>query len=200
MLRALIATSRPLIARLCVATLPTLSHHHHAHIPSIPSQALSIARGMKVRASVKVMCDGCSIVKRKGRVYVLCTRNPKHKQVCGVVFLAFGVLLIRLCSAKDRSYRDGFQHRWNCLFGDHTPKNTDMDAALLTGPQLELILRSILLLLYTSGNIKPDPVNQHLMQFLLPLAFCPKFGHKSITFIDWSCNAGDKDLVDESFW
>lgn len=89
MLRALAATSRPLIARLRVVTLPTLFHHHHAHIPSIPTQTLSMARGMKVRASVKVMCDGCSIVKRKGRVYVLCTRNPKHKQVCGVIFIAF---------------------------------------------------------------------------------------------------------------
>lgn len=119
MFRALATTSRPLIARLRVATLPTLSHNQHAHIPlSVPSQALLTARGMKVRASVKVMCDGCSIVKRKGRVYVLCTRNPKHKQVCGVVFLAFGALLIRLCSAKDRSRRDGFQQRWNCLFGN----------------------------------------------------------------------------------
>nr|BAC75956.1 mitochondrial ribosomal protein L36 [Coprinopsis cinerea] len=35
---------------------------------------------MKVRASVKVMCDGCSVVRRKGRVYVVCSRNPKHKQ------------------------------------------------------------------------------------------------------------------------
>lgn len=129
MLRALAATSRPLIARLRVATLPTLSHHHHAYIPqSIPSQTVSMARGMKVRASVKIMCDGCSIVKRKGRVYVLCTRNPKHKQVCGVVFLTFDLLLICFRSAKDRSCRDGFQQRerWNCLLGNpHTPKNID---------------------------------------------------------------------------
>ncbi|EDR15583.1 uncharacterized protein LACBIDRAFT_243094 [Laccaria bicolor S238N-H82] len=36
---------------------------------------------MKVRSSVKVMCDGCSVVRRKGRVYVVCSKNPKHKQV-----------------------------------------------------------------------------------------------------------------------
>ncbi|KAF9044579.1 hypothetical protein BDZ89DRAFT_943124 [Hymenopellis radicata] len=41
----------------------------------------SLARGMKVRSSVKIMCDGCSIVKRKGRMYVICKKNPKHKQV-----------------------------------------------------------------------------------------------------------------------
>ncbi|MDY6893701.1 MAG: 50S ribosomal protein L36 [Chloroflexota bacterium] len=34
---------------------------------------------MKVRASVKVRCDNCKIVKRKGRVRVICT-NPRHKQ------------------------------------------------------------------------------------------------------------------------
>ncbi|MBI2588010.1 50S ribosomal protein L36 [Candidatus Azambacteria bacterium] len=34
---------------------------------------------MKVRASVKKMCAQCKIVRRKGRLYVICT-NPKHKQ------------------------------------------------------------------------------------------------------------------------
>lgn len=35
---------------------------------------------MKVRASVKKMCEFCRTVKRRGRVYILCTSNPKHKQ------------------------------------------------------------------------------------------------------------------------
>ena len=34
---------------------------------------------MKVRPSVKRMCDSCKIVKRRGRVMVICS-NPKHKQ------------------------------------------------------------------------------------------------------------------------
>ncbi len=34
---------------------------------------------MKVRTSVKKMCDHCKIVKRKGVVRVIC-KNPKHKQ------------------------------------------------------------------------------------------------------------------------
>lgn len=34
---------------------------------------------MKVRASVKRMCDRCKIIKRKGVVRVICS-NPKHKQ------------------------------------------------------------------------------------------------------------------------
>jgi large subunit ribosomal protein L36 len=34
---------------------------------------------MKVRASVKKVCQKCKTVRRKGRVYVICT-NVKHKQ------------------------------------------------------------------------------------------------------------------------
>lgn len=34
---------------------------------------------MKVRASVKPICPNCRVIKRKGRVMVICT-NPKHKQ------------------------------------------------------------------------------------------------------------------------
>ncbi|MDF1498654.1 MAG: 50S ribosomal protein L36 [Patescibacteria group bacterium] len=34
---------------------------------------------MKVRASIKKMCDNCKIVRRKKRIYVICM-NPKHKQ------------------------------------------------------------------------------------------------------------------------
>jgi large subunit ribosomal protein L36 len=34
---------------------------------------------MKVRASVKKMCDKCRIIRRKGTVMVIC-ENAKHKQ------------------------------------------------------------------------------------------------------------------------
>jgi large subunit ribosomal protein L36 len=34
---------------------------------------------MKVRASVKRICENCKIVRRKGVVRVICS-NPKHKQ------------------------------------------------------------------------------------------------------------------------
>jgi large subunit ribosomal protein L36 len=34
---------------------------------------------MKVRASVKKICEKCKIIKRKGVVRNICT-NPKHKQ------------------------------------------------------------------------------------------------------------------------
>lgn len=44
---------------------------------------------MKVRSSVKKLCEFCRTVKRRGRVYVLCTANPKHKQRQGLSTLAY---------------------------------------------------------------------------------------------------------------
>ena len=35
---------------------------------------------MKVRPSVKPMCEKCKVIRRKGRVMVIC-ENPKHKPV-----------------------------------------------------------------------------------------------------------------------
>jgi large subunit ribosomal protein L36 len=34
---------------------------------------------MKVRPSVKKMCDKCKVIKRRGIVRIICS-NPKHKQ------------------------------------------------------------------------------------------------------------------------
>ncbi|KAI6247141.1 50S ribosomal protein L36 [Erysiphe necator] len=60
--------------------LGTASNSNHK------SGNLIIKRGMKVRSSVKKMCQGCKAVIRKGgkrgkgRVYIICKLNPKHKQ------------------------------------------------------------------------------------------------------------------------
>ncbi|MEI6528265.1 MAG: 50S ribosomal protein L36 [bacterium] len=35
---------------------------------------------MKVRASVKKLCAQCKIVRRKGRVNVICKTDARHKQ------------------------------------------------------------------------------------------------------------------------
>ena len=37
---------------------------------------------MKVRASVKKICDKCKVIKRNGKVMVIC-ENPKQKQKQG---------------------------------------------------------------------------------------------------------------------
>jgi large subunit ribosomal protein L36 len=35
---------------------------------------------MKVRASVKPMCEKCKVIRRAGHVRVICQGNPRHKQ------------------------------------------------------------------------------------------------------------------------
>ncbi len=35
---------------------------------------------MKVKTSVKRICENCKIIRRKGVVRVICKANPRHKQ------------------------------------------------------------------------------------------------------------------------
>ena len=35
---------------------------------------------MKVRSSVKPICEKCKVIKRKGSIRIIC-ENPKHKQL-----------------------------------------------------------------------------------------------------------------------
>ena len=35
---------------------------------------------MKVRASIRPLCNHCKIVRRRGVVRVICSRDPRHKQ------------------------------------------------------------------------------------------------------------------------
>jgi large subunit ribosomal protein L36 len=35
---------------------------------------------MKVRSSVRRMCANCKIVRRRGVVRVICSKDPTHKQ------------------------------------------------------------------------------------------------------------------------
>ncbi|GBG33342.1 50S ribosomal protein L36, chloroplastic [Hondaea fermentalgiana] len=39
---------------------------------------------MKVRTAVRKLCRDCQIVRRKGRVRVICKSNPRHKQRQGM--------------------------------------------------------------------------------------------------------------------
>ena len=34
---------------------------------------------MKVRPSVKKICDHCRVIRRRGKILVICS-NPRHKQ------------------------------------------------------------------------------------------------------------------------
>jgi large subunit ribosomal protein L36 len=35
---------------------------------------------MKVRSSVKPICEHCKVIRRQGVVRIICKKNPRHKQ------------------------------------------------------------------------------------------------------------------------
>jgi len=35
---------------------------------------------VKVRSSIKPICEHCKVVRRRGTLRIICKRNPKHKQ------------------------------------------------------------------------------------------------------------------------
>ncbi|GAA6061731.1 hypothetical protein JCM10212_000464 [Sporobolomyces blumeae] len=60
---------------------PSPSHAlKRPEVATAPSTTTEAKRGMKVRSSIKKFCEGCKIVKREGTLFVLCSRDPKHKQ------------------------------------------------------------------------------------------------------------------------
>jgi large subunit ribosomal protein L36 len=46
---------------------------------AVPFRPLLPEGNMKVRPSVKPMCEKCKIIRRHGAVLVICS-NPRHKQ------------------------------------------------------------------------------------------------------------------------
>ncbi len=52
-----------------------------SHLPLLHSPSLRppFNAAMKVRPSVKQLCESCRIVRREGVVRVIC-KNPRHKQ------------------------------------------------------------------------------------------------------------------------
>lgn len=52
-----------------------------AKVPALAGACcVETVRTFKVRTSVKKFCKDCYMVRRKGRVYVYCKSNGKHKQ------------------------------------------------------------------------------------------------------------------------
>jgi large subunit ribosomal protein L36 len=61
-------SERPVTGRVRAAS----SEHEHVH-------EQGPRRAMKVQPSVKKICDKCKVIRRHGRVMVIC-ENPRHKQ------------------------------------------------------------------------------------------------------------------------
>ena len=50
------------------------------YIAKLPVNLIAGEPELKVRSSVKPICEHCKVVKRQGVIRVICKRNPKHKQ------------------------------------------------------------------------------------------------------------------------
>ena len=76
---------------------------------------------MKVRASVKARCKDCYVVRRKGRIYVYCKSNPKHKQRQGFHTIACGCNSPQTCGVGDIT---SYMRRFGTSSSSHQPFNT----------------------------------------------------------------------------
>ena len=61
--------------------IPLALPHHLVRIAIsvIASGVSARSSAMKVRASVKRICENCKLVRRHGKLLVICS-NPRHKQ------------------------------------------------------------------------------------------------------------------------
>ena len=77
------------------------------------TRPLTYKKTPQVRSAIKRLCEACKIVKRKGRLYVVCDKVPKHKQRQGYgtassVNGANGVVV-------------GKESEWGCAGAHHGP-------------------------------------------------------------------------------
>ncbi|NWR75784.1 RM36 protein, partial [Centropus unirufus] len=61
------------------AALPALGSRIPA-LPPLPPPVLPLLAGLKTKVSLKRRCKDCFFVRRRGRLYIYCKTNPRHKQ------------------------------------------------------------------------------------------------------------------------
>ena len=59
---------------------PLAIHLRHLYIENSVYGNLGPECVVKVRSSVKPICEHCKVIRRRGVTRVICKRNPKHKQ------------------------------------------------------------------------------------------------------------------------
>ena len=67
---------------------------------------------MKTRSSVKPMCDKCKVIRRKGRVAVIC-ENPKHKQRQGQILRRVTANEVSLTRSNAKLVNDSLRSKRN---------------------------------------------------------------------------------------
>ena len=94
----------------------------HAPTPSPP----------QVRSAIKRLCDACKIVKRKGRLYVVCDKVPKHKQRQGLA-TATNATATTTGSGSVAMMNKRASHLFDCAAGSHAPALTRVGGVRLLG-------------------------------------------------------------------
>ncbi|BAM81899.1 mitochondrial ribosomal protein L36 precursor [Cyanidioschyzon merolae strain 10D] len=61
-------------------TTSTFRETNHTQLATV----WQFVRYFKVRSSVRRVCESCRIVRRGKRIYVLCDKEPRHKQRQGL--------------------------------------------------------------------------------------------------------------------
>ena len=65
-----------------------------------PARLRALTPAPQVRSSVRKLCEACRIVRRRGSVFVVCDKVPKHKQRQGLHLLAADAPLIAAPAAR----------------------------------------------------------------------------------------------------
>ena len=124
---------------------------------------------MKVRVSVKRMCQACKVIKRKGRVYIYCKENPRHKQRQGYHTLASTLPFGNVSSLPQFSSStldfikvDSTIHSVNCSCCPHSTTSSSMSESHSGSmiPSLSHSFNSLMFASFSSNMIsQPKPIH-----------------------------------------
>jgi large subunit ribosomal protein L36 len=71
---------------------------------------------MKVNPSVKPICDHCKVIRRNGRVMVICKSNPRHKQRQG--YSQRQISIRRFAATRSARLTTQYEHRITNIRGN----------------------------------------------------------------------------------
>jgi translation initiation factor IF-1 len=69
--------------KVLVEILPTISIVDESHTVTSNRYFQRKVKPMKIKASIKPRCENCKIIRRKGVLRIICSKNPRHKQKQG---------------------------------------------------------------------------------------------------------------------
>jgi len=134
---------------------------------------------MKVRASIKAMCQHCYVVRRGKIRFVYCKKNPKHKQRQGFHSFAFESKDADMCYCCDSLELNNNISSYQDLQPSALPNITSFLSSMSTRPESTPLCDT------TSASTK---VGAHPYPFVnsskIP-TYIPALGLASLTILPW---------------